>query len=268
MNKSIFAFLSYKAVINEKIASTTSGRGYLRSLAIAAGCQPSYLSTVIRGDNNLTPDHALGLCYFWKLNPKETDYFLALVEHERCGTALMKVRLTQKLNQMRQESENIGTRLNRPPPTQSEFQLKYYSSWVYSAIHILVSFPGYKTNKSISERLSLPPSDVTRYLQELEEAGLVKANKKEWEFISQSVHIPRHSPLVSLHHSNWRQRAILDSQQPEKFGTHYTTVTALSSGAAKEIKDLILSFIDEFSAIADPSESQELKCLNIDFFEI
>jgi uncharacterized protein (TIGR02147 family) len=264
---SVFQHSDYKALLKAAI-SADGTRGYIRKLAEVAGCQRSYLSTVLHSHHHLTPDHACGIASFWKLTPQEEDYFLALVDHARSGCPRLKSRLEKKIKKLLRENENLSTRLERQSLSHTSQTLGYYSSWVWSALHIIVSIPEYGSASAISKRFNLPEKFVKEALFNLEKTGLVKETANRWEFASDSVHVPKDSAWVSLHHNNWRQRAVMHSQLDASSGVHFTTVTALSLEARKAIKMLILTFIDEFSAISEPSVSEEIVCLNLDFFDV
>ena len=56
----IFEFNSYKSYLSHYI-ETSGRRGLISELAKAAGCTHSYLSQVLNGKPELTPDHAWAL---------------------------------------------------------------------------------------------------------------------------------------------------------------------------------------------------------------
>ena len=269
MKLELFTFKDYKTYLNALVNSAEMPRGYTKKLAMAAGCQPSYFSTVLHAHNHLTPDHAIGLCLFWNFDSAGTDYFLLLVDFARSATPALKNRIKSKLKILQQEHEDLSKRLNRPAFATSALNSGsiYYSSWLMSALHIMTSIPKFQKVKAIAAHLQLPEKYVNDCLVQLEVMGLVTNSNSRWEFASHSVHIPRESPFVSLHHSNWRQRAILYSQMYPLEGTHYTTVTSMSEEAFIKIKNLILKFVDEFAEVSGPSACEKLVCLNLDFFE-
>ena len=48
----------------------------------------------------------------------------------------------------------------------------------------------------------------------------------------------------------------------------YTGPGALSHEAAAQMQKMILNFIQEYHKVSGPSESETVRCLNIDWFEI
>ena len=72
----IYEFEDYRQFIRHQLEANKQQRGYQSVLAKAAGCQPSFFSQAVRGQVQLTPDHAVGLADFWQLDSHQTDYFL------------------------------------------------------------------------------------------------------------------------------------------------------------------------------------------------
>lgn len=265
MQVSVWSFSDYKLFLVSLIEHGT--RGIVSRLAEAAGCQRSYLSNVLRSHIHLMPDQAYGICKFLDLNSSETSYFLMLLEKERCGTAAYKRYLEAKIQRLQAARENLAERLDRPSLRKESDQLIYYSAWHYSAIHILVSIPRFQSVPAISRALGLDSAAVESCLVELEGMGLVRRTGARWRFLSGDIHVPKDSPLVSLHHNNWRQKAVLRSQG-RKDGLHFTMVQSVSLKVAGDIKEKVLKIIDEVSELAGPSESEELIYFGVDQFRI
>lgn len=180
----IFSFNSYKEFIKKQINDNSESRGYQSKLAEAARCQKSYLSHILHSHHHLNPDQACGLALFWDLNNEETDWFLLLVDIERAQSESLKKRLREKLRYIKTAREDLAPRFKKPRIKVSEKEFFYYSSWHWSAIHIITSIPRYQTVEAISEKLGLPKSLVRDCLQNLEEIGLVKASNGRWKNIS------------------------------------------------------------------------------------
>lgn len=266
--ESLFTFKDYKDYLKVRLSAEKSTRGLVSKMAEACGCQRSYLSQVIHGHVHLTPDHAFGLSRFWEMPSAETEYFLLLVDHARAASISLKKYIESKLSVLAKDHENLSKRLQRPRIEPGEKELVYYSSWHWSAIHILVSIPEFQTVKALSKKLQIPESSIDHCLKTLEEFGLVRFEKDRWIFSSGDLHLPKDSLLVSLHHQNWRQRALLDAQLRNEEGLHYTSVQTMSHRAFEQVKQVILDCIDESSKIAGPSKSEKMTCFGCDFFEV
>jgi uncharacterized protein (TIGR02147 family) len=264
MTKNLYLLNTYTSVIKLKMGENIEQWGLVSKMAKAADCQRSHLSRVLKGSSHLTLEQAAGLASFFVMSETESEYFLALVELERAGTPALKARFQKRIQRIRQEQENISTRLQISSLGVDTQELTYYSAWQWIAVHIIVSIPAFQTIPAISKRLSLPEDQVTQCLETLAEFGLVKKQASKWVFASQSVHLPKSSPLISIHHGNWRSRSVLASQNPKTDGVHYTVVQSLSLEDYKRVKQLILETIETFSKVAGPSKEEELICFTCD----
>lgn len=262
---SVFEFVDYRVYLQKAVE--LGGWGALTRMAKAADCQRSYLSRVLKGTVHLTPDHAYKLSQHLKLPSPETEYFLTIVEQARASSSRYRDFLGSKIGRLRQANEKLDERLSRKETVSEAGAVNYYSSWQWSAIHILLTIPGFSDPRSISQRLSIPEALVLSILRDLKKMGLVSFRNGKWQRISGDIHLPRESPLVSLHHGNWRQRAVLDSQQ-SKESIHYTAIHSMSTRAFLELKKELLASIDRSAEISGPSPCEELVCMALDFFVV
>lgn len=266
MAESVFQHSDYRVFLRSRMEAEW---GSLTRMAEAARCQRSHLSRVVHGNGHLTPDQAFDLAEFWGLSEAETEYFLLLVEEARAGSPGLRRRLGAKLSEMRRRQEDLSSRLQQTAPAlATEGQARYYATWLPSALHMLVSIPSFQEVASIARRLCVPEGAVKKSLEELEAAGLVRREGTRWKIASGAVHLPRTSPFVSQHHGNWRQRAVLNTQQGAEDGLHYTVVQSVSLEDYLRIKALLLEAIDRYAAVAGPSKEQELICFSLDLFRV
>ena len=266
--ESVFLFKSYKAYLKANTESKAQ-RGLMTKLAQAAGCELSYLSRVLSQEIHITPDHAFKIATALNLNSNERDYFLCLVEFERAGDPTYRDFLKNKLKSMAQENEDLSKKTGNPLTEMNQFEFLYNSNWIYCALHLLVSIPQFQNVTKISQRLHLPEAMIQAYLMQLAEMGYVRRKSATtWEYVSGASHTPKNSPLVPLYHSNWRTRAVLDSQNFQNDALHYTNVQSMSVSCYEKIKQLLLSSIAEVERLAGPTECEELVNINIDAFKV
>ncbi|HVK60338.1 MAG TPA: TIGR02147 family protein [Bdellovibrionales bacterium] len=266
--KTVFEFKDYKAYLKDVLKTKTPKWGSISRMAEAAGCQRAYLSRVLNSEVHITPDHAFGIAAFLRLSEAESDFFLLLVDQERASSAAYRVRVNEKISRMRREHDDLQKRVNRPSVAHELKEFTYYSSWLFSALHIIVSIPELQTTAAIARRLQLPEAVVLDGLKQLEEWSFVVQQRDKWKFGSSEIHIPKNSPLVALHHANWRQRAVLDAQNWRSNGIHFSVVQSIDASAWDEIRRRVIDLIEEASRIAGPSKSEKLVCFTTDFFEV
>lgn len=264
---SIYDFKDYRKFLIAWIDSHESPRGLYRKLAEAARCETSHISRVLGNQLELTMDQAFRITKFIALEGDEKKFFLKLVEHERSGDSEFKKEIEAELKSMLATQENLALRFKETQVMMNSQELLYYSSWHWSAIHILVSIPQFRRVEQVAKKLSLDEAVVKQTLHSLKEFGLVQENKNEWSMTNKHLHLGKDSPMNSIQHSNWRQKAVFHSQNPNNQGLHYTVVQSMSHQDYENIKKLFLKTLDEYRKIANPSNEEDLCCLTLDFFK-
>lgn len=268
MKLDIYLHQDYKAYLSAVIENAEPKHGFISRLAKAAGCQRSYLSQVMNTHVQLTPDHGLAIAQFLKLDEKETDFFLMLLDLARAGTPLLRRRLLTKVEKTIKDRKNLAKRVEAKTIEASAAESRYYSSWHWMAIHLALAIPQYQTVQALAARLSLSEATIESALGELLKMGYVENQSELWHYRGSNLHLSRESPSVTIHHNNWRQRAVMDSAISTDDSVHYTSVLAMSVRDIERLKERALAFIDESRALAGPSESEELVSFCLDLFKV
>ena len=264
---SIYKESDYRKFLRARLAvGKEEGWGSITKWAKAIACQHSHASRVLSGDKDLSPEQAIATADFLKLTEAEADYFLLLVETARAGSRRYRDLIQKKMREAQRENLARQLETNRVDPGVRENT--YYSGWWWSAIHILVSIPAFQTSEKIAERLRLPLEGVKTWLKRLEEFGLIRQEKGRWVFDSASMHLPLTSPLATTHHQNWRTRAVVDSQNPDSDGLHYTIVQSISGSDYERFKAQLYAVIEDYQRLAGPSRPEELISFSCDFFRV
>lgn len=243
-------------------------RGQLTRAATALGCQRSYLSRVLSESMHLTADHAFNLARFLKLNEEERNYFLALVELERAASPEYRQHWQRRLQELRRANDSIRERTKRQALSAEPLNATYFSSYLASAIHFMTAIPELQTSKALMTRLNVKEEIVLLHLEQLQAQNLVEKVRGRWTFKSGEFHLDKSSPLVVLHHQNWRTRAVLDAQDPANESIHFTAVQTMSRETALTIKSLLLNFIAEANRLAGPSPAEDCLALTCDLFQV
>ena len=266
--RKIFSFVSYKEAM-VYFLMTEARWGQMTRASEFLGCQVSFLTRVMKDKLQLTPDHAFNLADFLGFNAEEKKYFLTLVDFERAVDNKYKSYLGQVLVELKQKNESIAERTDRKNLTLEVFKANYFSNWIYTAVHFIVSVPKFQKIDSIAARLNLKKTVIKKHLKDLEEQGLVEVDKYDhWKFKSGNFHVAKDSPLVVLHHQNWRTRAILDAQDFSNDSVHFTGVYTLSETDALKLKEMMLEFISSANRVVGPSENEECIAICCDLFKI
>ena len=268
MNADLFSFQNYKDFIRAQINREGQERGYQARLALQAGCQRSFLSQVLNGDLHLQREHGAELARFWELDEGESEYFIGLIDLARAGTPHLKRLILGRLAQIKETRENLTQRIRGKDFGDLEIGATYYSSWYWTAIHIAVSVPAFRTATALAKRLALPVELVRATLKRLEELGIVKREGQGWNIGPRDVHVPADSPFNEANHANWRYRAIQNIQLNHKDATHYTAVFTMSRADANKLQRTLTDTLVEARRLIAPSPEEELYCLSADFFRV
>lgn len=264
----VYDYDEYLDFLKAIIKNNSKTRGYLTELAQAAGCQKSYLSQVIRGMVHFTPEHAMKLALFWELSEIESDYFIQLVHLGRTSFQPLKNKIKDQLKVLKEQKDNMTMRFKQSSFDDEAKQMLYYSTWIMAAIHVMVDIERLRTSEAIAKHLNLSTEIVKNQLEKLEQLGLVKRHNLHWLPTGKGLHLPKGSVFTTINHQNWRDRALIDSQNPKADSVHYTSVQTLSLKDFEVIKENILKFIDQQRKIIAPSKEEEVVCFTCDWFKI
>lgn len=266
MRLNIFEYGDYKSFLRDWIQEQDT-RGTVADLAKGAGCDRTYLSQTLNGKVHLTTDHVVNLGEFLNFSEPERAFFLHLVLHDRAGQPSARAILRKKLDKMVQENL-VLTRRIRHKETTEELSLedmgRYYSSWVYGAIHILTSIEDFQTAGAIGARLRVPERDIEDILADLLKMGLVEKRGGRYVHSSKNLFMSTDSSFNSLNHINWRTRAL--GLANSKDGVHYTTAFSLNRDDWARVKMQLLEFIEKQRSTIHSSGSEELFCFCCDLF--
>jgi uncharacterized protein (TIGR02147 family) len=262
----VFAYSSYKSIMKAYFRGE-GHRGSLSRAAEALNCQRSFLSRIMNSKMQLTPDLAFKLCLHWRLPLAEREYFQTLVEMERAVEPAFAAHLREKIKSMKEAHESLSERAKRPAPTGSHDTL-YFSGWHWTAVHFLTSIPEFQTADAIANRLNLSKVFVTHCLEQLQDWGFVAKMGNKWEYKGGEFHLPKDSPLVILHHQNWRHKSVMDAQSLDNESIHFTNVHTVSKANIPLLKELILKFISESNDLLKSSSTEDCVVLLLDLFKL
>ncbi len=264
----VFHFQSYLQIISHFVEINQDERGYRSRLAEAAGVQSSFLTKILSGAAQPTVEQGFGLSRFWNLHPLEEEYFLTLLQIERASEINYKSHLQTKLAELRRISaENFRWKDPSSDLENHERQALYYSSWLYGAIHFLLTIPKYQSVENLAVRLNMSLPQIRTILEDLKSADLAERVQNHWRAKTKNLHLSKTSPFASVYHSQWRQKAIEDLSAKDYENIHYTTLYTMSVSDHNQLKQMILDFIQKTRDVVISSPEEELYCFTCDFFK-
>ncbi len=264
----IYKYSDYLKFLSSKIGSSGSRTGLKSKLAHAIGCQQTYLSKVLKGGADLSPEQAFAAAHFFELSTEETEFFILLVSYARASTPELKrfyggqIKDYQEKMLSVEETTAIKEFLNR------EDQQIYYSNWYYMAFHIAVSLSSVRTIEDLAKHFDLDRSKAAEITEFLLSTGLVKLERKRLVPGPTHIHLKKGSPDLLKHHTNWRLKALnsVSKGAPENF--HYTVVASLSESDAKELRAKLVEWVEDFLETVESSSVETIYCHNLDFFKV
>jgi len=267
MKISIYEFNNYKKFLMSRVRERPSlGRGELSKIAQKLGTSSVAISQVVRGDRNFTHEQALEVAEYLELGELETEYFLLLVLLERAGTFKLKRKLNDQLEAVRKRAQTLKSRVPHHQEMDSNARSEFYSHWYYSGIRLLSSIGDYQSIETIAKRMSLSENRVREVVEFLLRYGLCVEKDGQIQMGPRMTHLEASSPLVTRHHSNWRLKGIenMDGLEPEEL--FYTGPMTISLASMKIIRKELLTTIENIAREVSSSPSEQLACLNIDWF--
>ncbi len=267
-SSSIYHYRDYKDFLKGLLKGKTVVRGFQAKLARAAGCHSAYLSQVMSGHIHLTSDHVAGIAAYLEMDDQAHDYFQTLLSREKCASTKLKKFYNTRLKVLAAMNDDVSARVKGQKIEKKEDTTFYYSTWYYSAIHVLLSIPGFDSSDKIASRLSLPKDLVDRALSKLEAIGIVKQLGTAWSVMERNLHLDKTSPLIPYHHLNWRLAAADRSLRSSDEDLRYSVVLAISAEDYKRLKTLFLEAIARSREIINPSPEEELFYFGLDLYKV
>lgn len=265
----IFNSNSYQSFIRKTIEQMpNNGRGELLRLATHIGVHTSTLSQVLALKKHFTLEQSCLAAEYFGLNTIETSYFLLLVNRDRAGTTLLKRNFDVQLNEIKQKSTELKVMLPHDRPLTQEEKAIFYSNWFYTAIWAQTSIEGFNTRDSLEKYFNLPRKLINEVTQFLIKTGLCVEEKGYLKPGHKYTHLEAESPLVSRHHANWRIKAMERHPNLSQSELCYSSPLTLSKKDALIVKERLSELITEINKIRDPSPSEALYCINVDWIKI
>ncbi len=263
-----FDYKNYKQWVNEWINSQPrGGHGQLRQMALFVGVNSVVMSQIFRGNRDLSLEQALQLAKYMGMTELERDYFLLLVQKDRAGNHELETVLEKQLTKIRSKAQTLQNRIKHQN-FADEDKATFYSRWYYSAIRLGISIPRFASVGEITHRLGLERSLVANVVAFLLKHKLIVEKESRLDIGPSVTHVGHDSPLITRHHTNWRLKSLQAMDKNDSSNLFYSGPMALSEDAASEIRNLIVSLLEKTTSKASASQSEVLRCLNIDWFEI
>ena len=264
----IFKHSQYRDYLKDYIQNLPRrGFGEAKKMAAHLGLSSTFLSHVLAGGKQLSLEQAFALSGYLGLSALESEYFFCMVQMDRAGTTSLKEHFQKQLTQLQERSQKIVHRVKSEKKMNEAQRAVFYSNALYSGIHIYcaTSEKG-RTADEVSERFDIPRSKAKEILDFLAEVAMCTEQNGHFLPGNQMTHLEFGSPHLLKHHTNWRLRSIQAAENLSAEELMYTLNVALSKKDYSQLREEMVIFIKRFLEKVQPSPSEEIACLNLDWF--
>lgn len=265
----IYRFRDYKEFVLEWVqAQPKKGYGQFKKMADHLGVGTVFISQVFKGDRHFSEEQAFELSLFLNLLENETRYFVTLVRFARAGTKKLQVHIQQELARLSHESKELKNRIRSDKDLDDASKAIFYSDWFYSAIRLATDIKGLRDVAELSARFNLPIEKVKDAVEFLLKTGLCEWREGELRMGPKIVFLSNDSPHIMSRQRSWRIRAFQKMETANRENLFFTCPLVCSHATAESLRRKILGLIDEVLHDVKESPSEELACLNIDWFRV
>jgi len=267
LKNSIYDYDDYRqylvAILKER---SETHRGEKSRIARLLKVHPSYITLVLSGKADLSFEQAFTLNSFLNHPESEAEYFMLLVSHARAGTPELRAFQKKKIHALLEKQRILKDRLEFQKTIPVEYENTYFSSWQYTAVHLLLMIPEFQTKEGIKRRLGLSFRQINTVLEFLVQAGFAVQKGERFQVGPVSIHLGVGSPNIKKSHTNWRMQAIeaLDRDLPHQL--HYSSAVTMSRADAPKVREILTRAIEQVRAVVKTSPEEELFCYAVDFF--
>lgn len=269
MNKKIcFDYDDYRKYLQDRLPVTGSDRGQRSKLAAELKIQTAFISRVLHGDAHFSLEHAVVINRYLQHSDAEAEFFMLLLHLGRAGSAELEKYWKQKIEKILEQRQVVAERIQSKNELNAEDQMTYYSTWHFSAVHMMLMIPRFATAPVIATYLQLPLAQVRKILEFLIRIGLAREEGGAYKIGENRIHLGKNSPILLRHHANWRMRGMQAMDRAAEEDLFYSGPICLSESDAKKIKEMLLKFIEDAEKIIAPSTEEAVFCLGLDYFRL
>src|SRR6185437_7411646 len=187
----MFEYTDYKAFLKEKLP-----RGTQKQLAAFMGCQPAFLSQVLRGKPHLSLEHGLLAAEYFQLASSEKEYFMLALQFGRAGSSQLSAYFQSKMQALRERYRRVDSRIGDFEKLDEIARATYYSSWKFATTLVLLSIATENQLQLIRAKTGLSTHEIERTLDFMKSTGLIERRAGRWRPSKKRIHIAPEDPLI------------------------------------------------------------------------
>ena len=265
----IYSYRNYKAYMNDKLnILSESERGMKQKLAKLIGCQPSYLSQILNGNPNLTPEQVYKVNKAFGHDKHESKYFRLIVEMNSAETEEYKEFVAAQIEELSNLRFNLKKRLKDTTEISQQDMDQYYSSWYYTAIHTALDLAELQSPQAIAQRFHITVQMATNIIEFLMNSGLVEKVDDRYVWTKKKIHLDRNSSFIQRHHINWRSQSLQSVEKNDPGDMHYSSAFSISKRDFEILKEMHIKNIQEIRQVIAPSKAEEIYAFTLDLYRV
>lgn len=261
---SILEHQNYRAFIREVMSEKAqrNPRFSLRAMAKTMGVAPSFLSTVLKGEKNLSFEMANQFAVRMNLNESERDYFCLLVQKESAKDPLIKEALAEKVRRANPRHNDLSVE-----------HFKVISNPLHFALLSATTLTDFdSTPRNFALVLGVPQADVELALQRLETLEMVELTERGYRKTKSNPRVVSQAPNQALRrfHRQTLTKAIdsLETQSPQEKVIGSETF-AIDADQIEDFRKLADEFFDRALALAKKSKTKtHVYHMGLQFFNL
>ena len=265
----LFDYLDYRQYLELKLRSKELGRGAKARLAEYLGCQPSFISQVLKSKSSFSLEQAFKVNGFLKHNPLEKEYFMSLVDWDRAGTVELKQYYEVKHKELIEKSKLVENQMEYEQLSEKDC-IAYYNDFNHILIRNYIEIPGLNNEKSLQKKLNLSKREFDKALEFMLSKGLVKRNSRG-ELVQGHVrlHIKKDSPLATYVNLKARWQMISDYGKSPSDALNYMSYMTLPRSSFEDFKKRLRALIVDLNEHLHEEEGSDMMAaLVIDYVEM
>jgi uncharacterized protein (TIGR02147 family) len=264
---SLFDENDYKEVIkNLVIKLGPQKRGFSTRLAAHLNINPSLVSQILAGNKDFTEEQMVLTCEYLGLSDLESRYLLTLVQISRAGSVKLKNYYQTALAEIRARALNLSNRIQVDRKLTGDEKTKFYSSWIYSAVHLTTTLKPAPKFQDICQRFAITRERAQEVINFLLEIGMILEKDSRYYPGPVITHLDKVAPEIPSLHKNWRQKSMEAAERltPEEF--MYSCNFTIGKKDFLVLREELVQLTKRFLDTVAKSEPEEMAQFNIDLF--
>lgn len=264
----LYQHKDYRDFLLTTFESQGKRTGFKKSAAEFLKIHTSFLSLVLSKKADLSLEQAESMTRFLRLNEFDSHFFILLVSKNKAGTSQLQKHFNMQIEIHLRKRKELEDRIQPSQKVSENDQAKFYSHWIFSAIHVAASIPKFQTRDTLLSLFSIKPTELDEILNFLLKLGVLKKEKERFLPGSNHIHIGKDSPNLTRHHINLRLKSLEKITLSTDDDLRFSSFVSLSIEDCEKIKEILLKSLESSMEIIKDSKEETMYGFNFDFYRI